>query len=146
MQMSAWVRKPQDGGAATLTQLIRPACQWKQLLWSFYVQTHSCQEASGRKRFRDCQMIRTYFAVQKGSPSLPPVLGHLLFLPPELMFPHQNLANLTCSWKLGPNLLFIEEIFLIPQPGQTCSFPGPYRFALTALAMLCTEVTTLDVC
>lgn len=47
--------------------------------------------------------------------------------------------------KAGPKFYFIEEIFLIPQPEQTCPSSGPYRFALTALAMLCTEVTTLDV-
>lgn len=145
MQMSAWVRKPQDGRAATLTQLIRPACQWKKLLWSFYVQTHSCQEASGRKIFRGCQMIRAYFEVQKCSP-----LSYLQPLTSAISSTWTDVSpfRILQSYmflKAGPKFNFIEEIFLIPQPGQTCPSSGHYRFALMPLAMLCTEVTTLDV-
>lgn len=114
-------------------------------LWSFHVQTHGCQEASGRKRFRGCQMIRAYFEVQKGSP-----LSYLQPLTSAISSTWTDVSpfRILQSYiflKAGPKFYFIEEIFLIPQPGKTFPSSGHYRFALVALAMLCTEVTTLNV-
>ena len=110
MQMSAWVRKPQDGGAATLTQLTRPACQWKKLLSDLSMFKHTAVRK--HREERDLEAVRwsgLILRCKRALPSLTSSPWHLLFLPPELMFPHSEFYSPTYSWKLGPNSSLVKK-------------------------------------
>lgn len=93
--MSAWVRQPQDGGAATLTQLIRPACQWKKLLSDLSMFKHTLSGSIGKKEIYRLSDDQGLFWGAKGlSPLLPPAFDICYFFHLKWCFPIQNFTVL----------------------------------------------------